>query len=270
MRWRRHRDSSFDGTSGPPRSANGASSTHLRWGMPRGRWTACEAVLEVLVPPTRPHLYFWALQVSFAERGSHRGAGHLGLQWFHLHPGQTAVNWGGYGADGRELDGSVSPLPSTPGNPNTRDYPWCAGTPYRLRIERVAAGRWRGSVTDLAAGARVDVRDLWCPGDELRDAMVWSEVFAPCDGEPTAVRWSAFVLESTTGERVSATTGIVSYQSVADGGCVTNDTSIDEETSRQRGGLVVVQRAAAHRTTRHGDTLAWPAPQLGQSPGWRS
>lgn len=253
--WRRP---SFDGTSGPPRSSNGASSTHLRWRMPPGRWNACEAVLEVVEPPTQRHLYFWALQASFHEHGAHRGGAHLGLQWFHLHPGQTAVNWGGYGSDGRELDGSVSSLPSAPGNPNTRDLAWHARTPYRLRIERAPTGGWRGSVTDLATGVRTDVRDLWAPGDEVRDVLVWSEVFAPCDGEPTAVRWSGFVVETSAGERVPVDAGIVSYQSVTDGGCVTNDTSLDEAASRERGGLVVVQRAGAGRSTRDGAGLVWP------------
>ena len=34
------------------------------------------------------------------------------------------------------LDGTASSLPSTPSDPNTRDYPWREGVPYRLRISR--------------------------------------------------------------------------------------------------------------------------------------
>ena len=103
----------WDGTTGPPRSSNAASSFHLQWVVgapPAGRsWVSVEAVLEVLVPPAVPALSFWALQASFADRGRHHGAGHLGLQWYPPHPDSTAVNWGGYDAGGHELSGSSVP-----------------------------------------------------------------------------------------------------------------------------------------------------------------
>ena len=118
---RLRRRTRWDGTSGQPPSGNGASSFHLGWAVdppPPGRaWVAAEAVLEVLVAPGVPALSFWALQVSFHERGRAGGAGHLGLQWHDGHPGSTAVNWGGYGPTGTELDGSV-PKHAVPA--------WCA------------------------------------------------------------------------------------------------------------------------------------------------
>ena len=130
----RSRRARWDGTSGRPRSSNGASSLHLGWDVPQpvadDPWVAADAVLEVRSPPEVLALYFWALQASFTDRGRHGGAGHLGLQWYPAHPGSTAVNWGGYGPDGRELDGSASTLPSATGNPNTRDYAWSPATPY--------------------------------------------------------------------------------------------------------------------------------------------
>ena len=55
------------------------------------------------------------------------------------------MNWGGYGADGRELPGSTSPLPSALGNANTRDLAWEPGRPYRLSIHRGVEG-WAASV----------------------------------------------------------------------------------------------------------------------------
>ncbi len=93
----------FDGTTGRPTSSNGASSFHLFWEVGGGPWTAAEAVLEVVDPPTVPELHFWALQVSFTGGGRGGGGAHLGLQWFPIHPGSTAVNWGGYAAGGGEL-----------------------------------------------------------------------------------------------------------------------------------------------------------------------
>jgi hypothetical protein len=258
--FRRRRGARFDGTAGRPRSSNGASSTHLRWRLPAGSWAAAEVTLEVVEPPTQPHLYFWALQASFADGGRRHGGAHLGLQWFHAHPGSTAVNWGGYGADGRELDGSVSSLPSAPGNANTRDFAWRSATPYQLRIERADTGGWRGSVTDLTSNERTDVRDLWAPGAELTDVMMWSEVFAPCDGEPTAVRWSAPVVETADGTRTAIDAVITSYQSVAEGGCVTSNSSLVRLSSvdgddRSQGRSAVEQRTATVRHTPPGATM---------------
>jgi hypothetical protein len=210
-------------------------------------WVAADAVLEVRSPPEVLSLYFWALQASFTDRGRHGGAGHLGLQWYPAHPGSTAVNWGGYGPDGRELDGSPSGLPSATGNPNTRDFPWSPATPYRLRIERTGAdgpgGRrsWRGTVTDLATGQLTVVRDLWAPGTGLTGLVVWSEVFAPCDAPGTEVHWSDLCLTSASGGTVPVSHVTVNYQELVDGGCVTTDTRVD--------GAGVAQVTGTTRTT---------------------
>src|SRR6516165_4743814 len=125
-------------TSGRPPSANGASSLHLLWQVPTGE-ELVEASVTLVVPalPSVTRLYFWALQVSFAD-----GAGaHLGLQW-GADPitRMQHVNWGGYGPSGAELSGSTSNLPSSFANPNTRDYDWKPGRPYQLRISRQAGG----------------------------------------------------------------------------------------------------------------------------------
>jgi len=113
----------WDGTEGRPRSSNAASSFHLTWLVDQPSadrpWVAAEATLEVLVAPTVPALWFWALQASFVDRGRDGGAGHLGLQWHPDHPGSTAVNWGGYDASGTELSGSAAGVASARGKPNT-------------------------------------------------------------------------------------------------------------------------------------------------------
>ena len=194
---------------GFPTSSNGASSMHVHWPLEPGA-TEVAVTLEVLEPPTTDHLHFWALQVSFVGAGGKRiGGAHLGLQWHPQHPGRTAVCWGGYRDDGsgRELDGGPSPLPSASGNPNTRDLTWRPVTPYRLRI--TAGGD--GYVDDTF------VRRLHVDGAvALAHAVVWSEVFAPCDAPSTAVRWSGI-----------GSPAHLTYQSYADGGCTNVATSPD-------------------------------------------
>lgn len=223
----------WDGTTGRPRSANGASSFHLAWEVPSGSWVGAEATLEVVRAPSVPKLVFWALQVSFVDRGRSGGGAHLGLQWYPAHPGSTAVNWGGYGPDGTELDGGPSPLPSATGNPNTRDLAWRVHRPYRLRITRserpAATGlvAWRGEVVDMVTGVVTDVRDLWAAGDRLASPLVWSEVFADCDDPSCAVRWSDLCLLDAQGASTPVTVARVSYQSVADGGCAATDTTVE-------------------------------------------
>ncbi|MBI2704953.1 MAG: hypothetical protein HYX32_06655 [Actinobacteria bacterium] len=244
----------WDGTTGRPPSGNGASSFHLGWSAPAGPWVSAEVTLEVLEPPTVNKLYFWAMQVSFTDQGRQGGAGHIGLQWHFDHPGKTAVNWGGYGPDGRELAGSRSALPSTVGNVNTRDYRWHAARPYRLRVSRSdEAGPdgkqgWRGEVVDLSTGAATHIRDLWAQGTALADPMVWSEVFADCDEPSTTVRWSDFHLVDAVGAVASADRLSVNYQTLSDGGCTTTSSSVDE-----RGW---VQATNTERTTRQGTVLA--------------
>ena len=196
-------------TTGLPTSSNGASSMHVHWPLRAGA-TEVEVTLEVLEPPRTPHLHFWALQMSFVGPAGRRiGGAHLGLQWHPQHPGRTAVCWGGYRDDGsgRELDGDPSPLPSATGNPNTRDLTWLPRTPYRLRITADGSG----FVDDTF------IRRLRVDGAHtLGGAVVWSEVFAPCDAPTTAVRWSGIGAPAR-----------LTYQSYADGGCTNARTTPD-------------------------------------------
>ena len=205
---------------------------------------AASVTLEVCTPPVVDHLYFWALQVAFAGAG----AAHLGLQWNHRHPGFGAVNWGGYAADGSLLAGTESRLPSTPADPNTRDYPWDPARAYRLRVHRVEEGAWRGEVTDLTTGDATTVRDLMAAASFLGDPLVWSEVFARCDDPSVTVRWSDFEVVSDRGDRFTPAALTVNYQSHADGGCANTTSVLDG-----RGG--VLQITSTERLTRQGAKL---------------
>jgi hypothetical protein len=200
--------------------------------------------LEVRTAPVVDHLYFWALQVAFPGAG----AAHLGLQWNHRHPAFGAVNWGGYAPNGSLLAGTQSPLPSTPADPNTRDFPWEPERPYRLRVHRVDEGTWRGEVTDLTTGDPTTVRDLMAAASFLGDPMVWSEVFARCDDPSVSVRWSDFEVVSDRGDRFTPTAVGVNYQSHADGGCANTTSALDEV-----GG--VLQITSTERTTPQGTAL---------------
>lgn len=238
-RWRRGSRSGETRTTGYPPSANGASSFHLRWGgLPAGaHLVEVAATFEVVEGPSVPELYFWALQASFAGPARPRvGAAHLGLQWFPPHPGSTAVNWGGYDdATGAVLDGTTSALPSAVGNPNTRDFAWRPGHPYRLAIGPGARpGWWRGSVDGVA------VRELHGGGDRLADPMVWAEVFARCDHPPATVRWSDFRARTAGGEVLQPDRVTVTYQAAADGGC-------DNTTVAPAGPGAVVQTTGTER-----------------------
>jgi hypothetical protein len=198
-----------------------------------------EASVSLTVPtlPNLPRLYFWALQVSFPG-----GAGaHLGLQWGADAPRKLRhVNWGGYGASGAELLGGASELPSSFANPNTRDFDWEPGQPYRLRISR-AAGGWAGWVDDTM------VRCLDAPGETLQSPMVWSEVFANCDHPPVSIRWSDLEVLTRSGQRIPVSAAFVGYQSRQDGGC--DNTSSDIE------GNTFVQTTNTPRTTPKGTML---------------
>lgn len=211
--------------------------------------------LEVLEPPTVPQLYFWALQADFAGVSGRVGGAHLGLQWHPRHPGSTAVNWGGYRTGGGELDGSVSALPSTLGNVNTRDLSWSPLTPYRLRIERTdgrapaGATAFRGSVTDTSTGAVTVIRDLHLHGDRIVGVTMWSEVFANCDAPRVAVRWSEPIAIGLDGTRVEPTGLSVNYQRHDAGGCANTDSSPD--------GSGVVQRTGVDRATPQGTRLTF-------------
>ena len=224
--------------SGRPPSANGASSLHLVWDVPTAE-ELVEASVTLMVPepPSVPRLYFWALQVSFPG-----GAGaHLGLQWAADPPkGLHHVNWGGYGASGAELSGGTSTLPSSFANPNTRDFDWEAGRPYRLRIARATRG-WAGWVDDTM------VRCLDAPGESIEDPMVWSEVFADCDNPAVSVRWSGLEVVTRSGRRVPVTSVAASYQSRQEGGC--------DNTSSETDGHALIQTTNGVRTTPKGARL---------------
>jgi hypothetical protein len=200
---------------------------HLRWHLPPGAGHLVEAAvtLEVTQPPVVDHLYFWALQVGFTGAG----AAHLGLQWNRAFPGFGAVNWGGYAGDGSLLRGTESRLPSTPGDPNTRDYPWQPRRPYRLRVHSADDGLWRGEVTDVSTGVATTVRDLIAPSPFLTDVMVWSEVFARCDDPSVTARWSDFVAVDERGNRFEPVALIANYQSRADGGCANTTSALDDQ-----------------------------------------
>jgi hypothetical protein len=219
---------------GRPPGGNGASSFHLWWRFEAGDdgrdpLVEAEAVLEVVEAPITADLHFWALQVSFVDRGRRLGAAHTGLQWNPDAPG-GAVNWGGYDERGAELAGSDSGL-APADSVNTRRWPWSPGRPYRLWVHRVAGG-WRSEVTDLAHGRSVVVRDLWVEAPALADPVVWAEVFAPCEAR-SAVRWSALSARTTAGRLVRPASLEVSYQSVDDGGCTNTDVVADPAGVRQ-------------------------------------
>lgn len=237
----------WDGTTGSPRSGNGASSFHLFWDVPPAptgptRWIGAEATIEIAEPPAVDKLYFWALQVTFGDaRGRDGGGAHFGLQWFSPHPGSTAVNWGGYRPGGGELDGSVSPLPSRAGNVNTRDFVWYPRRPYRCRVildgAQPAPGglaAWRGEITDLETGVTTTVRHLWAAGDRITSPMVWAEVFADCDDPTVVVRWSDLALIDDAGGRTGVDAVTINYQAPADGGCVTTDIAVEDGAFVQR------------------------------------
>ncbi len=221
---------------GLPPSGNGASSFHLHWQMQPARLVEASVTLEVVTAPVVARLYFWALQVGF----SGGGAAHTGLQWLPHRGGTAAVNWGGYGADGRELDGTVSELPSVDDNANTRLFPWQPGVAHRLRVYRSPTGYgWRATVDEVV------VRDLFAAGEHVTGLMVWSEVFAACDDPSVVVRWSRFAAVDEAGVVVVPSAVAVTYQSFGDGGCTNTDVSADDVGVRQ---VTSVPRLAPHGT----------------------
>ena len=211
---------------------------HVWWDHVEERATSVSVTLEIVEPPVTERLYFWALQATFVDDDRRRlGSAHLGLQWYAAHPGHTAVNWGGYRADGRgELTAvTPSPLPSATGNPNTRDFRWQPRTPYRLTI----GADGTGSVTDVERRRTTIVRRLDVAGaTHLRDPVVWSEVFARCDDPSTSVRWSDL---SPPPRSLHAT-----YQPYENGGCTNTDTHVDTTLG------AIVQRTNTDRRTPEG------------------
>lgn len=228
---------------------------HLWWSLPYGeRLTAVRATLEIVEPPTVERLYFWALQVAFVKPDG--GAAHLGLQHNRRHPGFRAANFGGYAPHdvGGLLEGAPSPLPSAPGDENTRDYDWEPLRRYRLAIERVTdpapSGMfaWRGSVEDLATGRFSVVRVLYSRGEYLRGPVVWTEAFGRCDHPPVVARWSDLEAEGETKGVMAVTAGQVNYQAHDAGGC-------DNTTMAVEGGAFV-QRTTTERTVKLGTLLS--------------
>ncbi len=253
-RWR-HR-LRWDGTEGTPRSANAASSFHLGWQVPAGEWVAAEATLEVVVPPVVDALCFWALQVSFVDRGRDGGGAHLGLQWY---PPASGVDGGQLGRlptrGWRARRFGLEPAQRH----GQREHPrsgLAPRRPYRLRVAPgdhpapAGATAWRGEVTDTVTGVAVVVRDLFAAGDRLASPMVWSELFTRCDDPGVEVRWSALRLWSATGEVHDVQQVRVNYQALGDGGCSTTDVQVDADG--------VVQRSGTRRRTPTGAVLAVP------------
>jgi hypothetical protein len=228
------------------------SSFHLWWlDAPPEPVVEVSVTLEVIEAPSVARLYFYALQATFGDGAHEFGGAHLGLQWNPRYPGARAANWGGYANVGDVtsiLEGTVSPLPSTPNDPNTRDYPWQQGVPYRLRISRSDMG-WRGEITDTSTGQRQLVRDLLAAGDRLTGATMWSEVFARCDHPTAMVRWSSPEWLTASGAVVSPWRVRVTFPSGGD--CPNTNVGTD--------GVGVWQRTNTPRSHRDGDTIALPA-----------
>jgi hypothetical protein len=238
-------------TSGRPTSSNGASSFHLWWDVPTSEpIIGASVTLEVADRPDIDDLVFMAMQVSFDRPAG--GGAHLGLQHHPRFPERSAVNWGGYAPGGGLLSGSVSPLPSTPGDLNTRDFPWRAGEQYRLDVVR---GReladdgwaWIGSVTD-AGGSRTLVRELFSGGSTIRTPLMWVECFAPCDAPAFTVRWSDPTVTTVDSGQIPIRSVRTAYQTASDGGCTNTTSSVD--------GSTFTQRTDALRTTPQGARLS--------------
>ena len=183
--------------------------------------------------PPHHHLVFWALQVDFASGWGSAGGAHLGLQWNPRHPGLRAVNWGGYDRKGHVLSGSPSPLYSTPDDPNTRDFAWSPGQPYRLTVRAGdERGHWTGSVVSLADGHEEVIRDLYVAADALVRPTVWSEVFARCDDPSVSATWRDPVAHTARGP-VRPVAYRASSPSEEAGGCSNTDVVSTFEGIRQ-------------------------------------
>ncbi|MCX8033480.1 MAG: hypothetical protein N3B14_08910 [Thermoleophilia bacterium] len=195
-------------------------------------------MLQVVVPPRDPALYFWALQVDLADEHGVWGGAHTGLQWNARYPQARAINWGGYSChpEGQVLTGTISALPGFSDDPNTVSYPWSVGCPYRLRIypSPEHRGAWRAEITDLSTGSTTQIRDLFPPsgrglnGSWLQRPMVWAEVFAKCRAPSVTVRWSRFWAKDESGAQMQPVAVLVNYQYLAQGGCP-NTTVLEEE-----------------------------------------
>ncbi|MYB44979.1 MAG: ABC transporter ATP-binding protein [Acidimicrobiia bacterium] len=239
---------------GLPPSPNGASSFHVWWEVPDIPLASVSVILEVLKPPEVSRLAFFALQASFWSPTRHEGGAHTGIQWNPRHPRNLAVNWGGYDCDGAILPGTESSLPSTPLDPNTRDFAWAPVARYRLTIGPRSPGvqgpsRWPARIEGLDTGEDVLVRYLLCGGDHLRAPIVWSELFTRCDDPPVEVRWSEPSALGLDGEPVPVDRGRVTYQAYDAGGCT--NTTVEPDR------VGIVQRSGCERRTAHDSLVGW-------------
>lgn len=237
--------------TGRPTSSNRASSHHLFW-MTQSFEAIVEirATLEVVEPPEVAELYFWALQASFTDGSTTFGGAHLGLQHHSSYPDSGAANWGGYhdpSRGGQVLDGSPLTVPSALNNANTGNFAWRPQTPYVLRIRQGHQG-WLGSITGPDGEEHV-LRELYCPGSAITSPLVWTESFAPCDAPPATVRWSDLAMITQSGAVVPVTAVRTNFQSVADGGCSTSDSTVD--------GASVLQSTGVSRSTSAEAILDW-------------
>ena len=237
--------------TGRPTSSNRASSHHLFW-MTQSNEPVVEirATLEVVEPPTVAELYFWALQASFTDGSTNFGGAHLGLQHHPRYPDSSAANWGGYhdaSRGGQILDGSRLTVPSALNNANTGNFAWRPHTPYVLRIRQGQQG-WLGSITGPDGEEHV-LRELYCPGSAIRSPLVWTESFAQCDAPRATVRWSELTMVNRSGAALPVRAVRTNFQSVADGGCSTSDSTVD--------GASVLQSTGVSRTTSTGEILDW-------------
>ncbi len=239
---------------GLPPSANGASSFHIWWDVPEVTLAQVSVILEVLTPPATASLAFFAIQASFWSSEHHEGGAHTGIQWNPRHPRNLAINWGGYGHAGEVLPGTVSPLASTPDDPNTRDFEWVTGARYRFTIgvPITSIGRpsgWPARVEGLDTGEDLVIRELLCGGHHLRAPVVWSELFGRCDDPSIEVRWSEPRAVSLDGSDVPVDRGRVTYQAYESGGC-TNTTVVTDR-------IGLVQRSSSTRTISQDEVIAW-------------
>ena len=234
-------------TDGIPTSSNGASSFHLRWETPREPLREASAIFEVIEPPAVDSLYFWALQVGFAEGNELRGAAHVGLQHHPAYPHNGAVNWGGYQPDGTELTGSEAKLPSTLANANTRDYQWHPNRQYRYRVSPSPAGGWRATITDETTGEETIIRDLYVKADRIVAPMVWTEAFCDCAASSVAVRWSDLTVVDAQHQIYAIRRTQTSYQRFEAGGCTNTSSDTDH--------IGFIQRTNTQRSTPDGESL---------------
>lgn len=209
-----------------------ASSFHLWWEPSPPPSLEVAVSVRIEAEPEHSHLVFWALQVTFvADSGRRLGGAHVGLQWSPRHPRNRAVNWGGYDERGSILSGTESTLPSTPSDPNTRDFAWEPGRSYRLGVRRGSQG-WAGTLDD-GSGVTV-IRELLVPGTALVSPVVWTECFAPCDAPSVSAVWTNPVAIGASGAIVPRGYR-VRYQEID--GCPNTDSAVTVEGVRQTTGV---------------------------------